>query len=581
MAIYTYNWCKIEGTIIKDTGKVYSNGLKNIPSSIKIFYGIPELTIENPYSTTDGVHYKIIPLTSFNSAYNTIPDIDANYDAIQKDIKDQWATISPADGTKYYHKPEGLLESCVIYHGDSSHTTYDYASLVLIDTTYVGPEIIAIKADYIGPGVPVGEEFDINYFKVYAIYEDGNSRLVAPGDFAVEPVDQKVTVLGSNVVTVKYKRPDDTIITDTCVVEGVKNLSHITGLWDANGPIVSINTEAERKWFVITAHYTDGSSVTVGEFTFPNGNIVTHANGALIDIYYKGCTCQVLVPTYEPVSSRLIAYYNGPNIEVGKSFDITKCTVKIYYGSVDDLYTRYEIVNVNDCTFSHTTISHEGNNQITVSYTGELGVVSTTLIVIGIKPEKTLNFIEAEYTGPNIVVGKAYNPEKVVCKAHYSDGSIIVVKNFTLGDTVVHLVGVNEYSVSFTDQKTDHTCFTTITVTGVAPDSTTENGYTPFALPNFYPEATYYNNRYRGPAEAYKRHNFSQFLYDNINAINTIFQNIEKDFNALNEKINNNDAVKVKVFNDIKVIQDNVNTWYNDDRFTTGYFIEREGEINE
>ena len=36
------------------------------------------------------------------------------------------------------------------------------------------------------------------------------------------------------------------------------------------------------------------------------------------------------------------------------------------------------------------------------------------MIVIGIRPEVTLNFIEAEYTGPSIMQGKLYSLEKVI-----------------------------------------------------------------------------------------------------------------------------------------------------------------------
>ena len=117
------------------------------------------------------------------------------------------------------------------------------------------------------------------------------------------------------------------------------------------------------------------------------------------------------------------------------------------------------------------------------------------MIVIGIKPEVTLNFIEAEYTGSPIVQGKAFSIERVICKAHYSNGAVVAVKNFAINSNIVQYVGLNEYIATYKEK--DATVTTTFSVIGLEKDSTTESGYRPISLQNNYPEATRLNNRYR------------------------------------------------------------------------------------
>ena len=118
----------------------------------------------------------------------------------------------------------------------------------------------------------------------------------------------------------------------------------------------------------------------------------------------------------------------------------------------------------------------------------------------------------------------------------------------------------------------DTTVTTTITVIGLEPDSTTENSYSPIYLQNYYPEATRLNNRYRGPAESYKHDSTNQALYENIIALYAIFTNIERGFNELIERIEGNDNIKSATLNTTNWMNDAVQSWINDPRFTTGTY---------
>ena len=563
MAVFTIGWCRVEGMPIPDLEKEYGT-FTNLPSGQKVFYGTPEIQINNPISIVNGCVYKIVPLTEFG--YNTILEVDANFATLQNKIQTYDKTIDTDHGSIYYWEPFTVNESCVIYHADSTKKTFDNAALILIDQ-HATPEIIAITGSYKGGGVPVGEAFDTKMLELYVIYADGNkARLL--DNYTTDPADKIITVVGSNVVKINYTTPTGKALTTTVIVEGIKNLQGITALYD--GPHVGFGNEALRKYFIVVAQYSDGSSATVTDFSFPSGNIVSETNGGVLQIYYKGFYTDVVVPTYAVSTSRLMAYYNGPNVEVGHDFDIKYCKIKIYYASADGLHDRYEDIDPSLCTFSTTMVDHEGVNQITVQYIGQAGPVNTVMVVIGIKPETVLTFIEAQYTGPEIVVGKSYSAERVICKAHYSNGSIVQIRNFSLNSNVVQYIGPNEYIVTYKEK--DTTVTTTVTVIGLPKDSTTESGYSPVSLQNNYPEATRLNNRYRGPVEARKHDNVDNMIQENLLALYNIFANIEQNFNELVESVNGNNSIKVRTLNEVQHIEDTQYKWMHDERFAEGKY---------
>lgn len=563
MAVFTIGWCRVEGMPIPDLEKEYGT-FTNLPSGQKVFYGTPEIQINNPISIVNGCVYKIVPLTEFG--YSTILEVDANFATLQNQLQTYDKTVDTDHGSIYYWEPFTVNESCVIYHADSTKKTFDNVALILIDQ-HATPEIIAITGSYKGGGVPVGEEFDTKMLELYVIYADGNkARLL--DNYTTDPADKIITVVGSNVVKINYTTPTGKALTTTVIVEGIKNLQGITALYD--GPHVGFGNEALRKYFIVVAQYSDGSSATVTDFSFPSGNIVSETNDGVLQIYYKGFYTDVVVPTYAVSTSRLIAYYNGPNVEVGHDFDIKYCKIKIYYASADGLHDRYEDIDPSLCTFSTTMVDHEGVNQITVQYVGQAGPVNTVMVVIGIKPETVLTFIEAQYTGPEIVIGKSYSAERVICKAHYSNGSIVQIRNFSLNSNVVQYVGPNEYTVTYKEK--DITVTTTITVMGLPKDSTTESGYSPVSLQNNYPEATRLNNRYRGPVEARKHDNVDKMIQENLLALYNIFANIEQNFNELVESVNGNNSIKVRTLNEVQHIEDTQYKWMHDERFAEGKY---------
>jgi hypothetical protein len=572
MGVFTFNWCRVEGAPIPDLQKEYGS-FTQLPSNTKVFYGTPEVQINNPTSIVNGSVYKIVPISEFG--YNSIKEIDENFSNLEEAVSNYNKTIEVQDNdnsAQYYYEPFVITESSIIFYADSTKKVFDQQTFIYVDQ-FATPDIVTITARYVGSPVPVGDTFDLDDIIVSAIYSDGNNAQIKEG-YTVEPEDRIIKELKSNVIKIIYVSPEDVTFISNIIIEGIKNLESIEAFYD--GPNVTFGQEAERKYFIVVAKYSDGSSAAVTGFSFPDGNIVSETNAGVLTIFYKGMWTTVTIPTYDVSSSRLMAYYNGPNVEINNEFDIKYANIKICYKSDDNKNIYYEDIEPGLCTFSSTTIEKEGTNHVFVQYEGKLGKVSTTMIVIGIKPDITVNFIEAEYTGPSIEQGKAFSIERVICKVHYSNGAIVTVRNFALNSNIVQYIGLNEYVVTYKEK--DTTVTTTFGVIGLEKDNTSEDGYTPISLQNNYPEATRLNNRYRGPAESYKHESVDSMIFENIQTLYSIYRNIEIDFNKLVEQVNNNSCTKIKVLNSVSKLNQETINWIEDNRFTTGKYKERNAE---
>ena len=571
MSVYTINWCRVEGATVNNIGDKYGT-LSNLYNH-NIFYGSPEIQIFNKQSLINGCIYKVVPISEFNCCGNcSIKEIDNNYTALQNKINSYNKTIDTDNGCIFFYEPFTVSESCVIFHGDSTLKEFTYASLILVDGNHI-PEIIAITGVYTGNAIPVGNTYEEKLLEMYTVYEDGNKARLIDGYTVADPSDKIVTKVGINNFKIQYVTPSGNTLTTTVVIQGTRNLTGISAIYD--GPVVGYTQEAQRKYFVVVAEYSDGSSDIVTDFSFPNGNIVTETNKGLICVYYKGYYFYVNVPTFTISSANIMAYYNGPNVEVGHDFEEKYCKVKIYYKASNNTDSFYEDIDPSDCEFLPMTIDHEGVNQITVAYNSKAGYITTHMAVIGVKPDIVLNCIQATYTGPEIVVGKSFSAERVICKAYYSNGAVVQIKNFSINSNVVTAVGFNEYTVTYKEK--DITKVTKINVIGVEKESTTKSGYMPISLLNFFPEATKSNNRYRGPAESRKLDNLNRMIKENITVLYAVFANLEFHFNELIDAANGSNSIKVKTLNEIEHIETTQNQWMKDKRFTMGKYIK---EVN-
>lgn len=579
--VRTSGWCRVEGCEISNLDREYGV-LHNIPNNEQhIYYGHPEIQIENPYSTTHSVVYCVKPIdTAFG--YPKINDIDDNWNQFVSNIQ-TWMdshyvdTSDPDTGYYYVGKPFNVSKSSVIFYDDSSKSStagarYNYYSIVLVDEHAVA-NVINITAKYKGDAIPVGEELDTNQLEVVAQYDNGNEVKIdnhnGSTPYTLEPADKIVTQLGANVFEVYYIDPEGDVNKTTFTVQGVRNLQSIAGYWD--GGMVAYGKEAQKKFFVVIGHYSDNTESTITDFEFPNGNIVTETNDGLIDIFYKGRTCQIQVTPFKVKLSRLIAYYNGPQVEVNHNFQKSYVQVKIYYSAENNVgNSYYETVDIENCEISDTLVSKEGVNTYNISYEGQLGVITTSFTVVGFVPDLKPTDMQVTYTGPGIYQGKTFDLERVICNIYYNDGTIKTVKDFVVNTNIIHNVGPNVITVTYNENST--TLTEEIIVNGLENDSTTNNNIFPTSLNNNYPRATILNNRYRGPAEGVKTNNYARMIIKNIQELYSLFTDIEKQYNQIISDTAGDASIKITALNNILFIQNQLDAILKDDHYTTGIY---------
>lgn len=544
----TYSqWCRIEGNVIPDVDKEYGVGALKHLDKEKIFYGTPEVQLHNPSSVVNGCKFRAVNFADYG--YRTIPEIDANWDDILTRLQNENRN---AEGALFYYRPVVMTQSCAIIHDDSTKRTLDLTGFVFIDE-YATPTVVGITAVYNGSNVPVGEEFDTDDLVITAIYSDGSTAFVQPTGYVVyDGTGQEskvVTEVGSNAFTCAFTVEGKTYQA-VFVIPGIKNLNGIRAVYD--GPDVAIGQNAQRRFFVVTATYTDGSSATVTDYSFPNGTMVTQQNMGIITVYYKGFQATAKVGSYVVAQSRLTAFYNGPNVEVGDVFDPADVQIRVYYTGSDLANTYFESVDPGMCTFSALKITHEGLNMVTVSFPGQAGLISTEFGVVGFKPEVVLNYILAEYQGSPVYVAKTFSLERILCKAYYSDGKVSVIRDFTINSNIVAAAGDNVFTVTYQGKTAQ------IHVTGIAQETTTGTSLNLIHIDNEYPEATRRNNRYRGPAEAYKHDMLNHDVYKNLMALSELYARLEECVRCLTELRYDNLQVMSRTLNGITMIDEQI-----------------------
>lgn len=598
MAVFNDNWARLEGPVVKDPGSKYGT-LNKIPANIaaRIFYTPPEIQLENPNNSTGSVYRILYFDTYFSHGDNSVKAINTYWDTIQNEINSFSKTIewTQAYTSFYMHDPFTLDKSAVIFYSDSNndglHLNYDKTLIVLIDET-VKPKVTEITASYHGPSIPMGEVYDKDDVTVMAKFEDGNNLEIKKDSWVSDPMDCIVATEGVNQFKASYTDPDG-ITHDTIFnVNGVKNITGITAEYDPMGPRIAEGHEIDEKYVLVYAQYSDGTRATVSNVSFPDGKVVSTANGGVLTVEYKSFTTTITVPMFTVNTGRLIAYYNGPDVEIGHEYQKHYVILKVYYESDNataDSYYEDIAYDDSNVTYEKDIIEAEDVNQIKVSYySAKLDeTLFTYFIVNGFEPERKAVSMEAVYTGPEIVANpsapyNSYSQERVIAKVHFSDGTVEEVKNFAVNSNVVTQIGPNEYTAEYTYAGTSHhyTVSCTFVVTGIAPEDTTKSGYSAIQLRNNYPEAHRINNRYRGPSETNKHNFMSHDIINNLKRLygNTgdeeydVFAKIQNTFNEVSKQINSDMSARIQTFCQVQSMNDTIDKYINDEQYHSGMF---------
>lgn len=132
--------------------------------------------------------------------------------------------------------------------------------------------------------------------------------------------------------------------------------------------------------------------------------------------------------------SSITAVYTGDSVMVGDSIEVSKLTVM-------GLYSDGSYVKLKEFSLSTYVVREAGYNEIKVTSEGVTG----TFTVIG----KQAMYMDAYYEQASVTVGEELDRKKITVQVYYSDGSSEKVTDFDLSHTVVRVLGLNEFTVSY------------------------------------------------------------------------------------------------------------------------------------
>lgn len=317
----------------------------------------------------------------------------------------------------------------------------------------------SISATYGGGEIEVGGKLNREDITVVANYSNTTQKVVTSYELSYD-----FSSAGPSLVTVTYSEGgiSKSFTFNVNVVERlVVTLESITAVY--NGADIPIGGTHNHFDFVITAHYSDGSSkkvttnYTVGSYSTAMEGTVSVPVSYTEDGVTKTCTVTITVVGPEPPEpvitlESITVVYNGENIKVGGTLNNDDFIVTAHYSD----QTTKKITNFNASELDSTTA---GEKVITITYT-ENDVTKACQVVVIVEedeqpnppiPVVTLESITAVYNGEYVKVGGTLNNDDIVVTANYSDESSKEVTNFAVAGFSSATAGVCTVTVSYSE----------------------------------------------------------------------------------------------------------------------------------
>lgn len=195
-----------------------------------------------------------------------------------------------------------------------------------------------------------------------------------------------------------------------------------------NGDTVAVGADYSKDDVTVTAIDEDGNTFTLTSDDWDASSTTVTAEGdntftaSYTDSEGNTATADFVVPGERMIGS-IVATYNGSSIAVGSAYSTDDVTVTAYYLDDTDLSEGF---SVSGATFDSTTVTSEGDNTFTATYTDSAQNKSftddfTVTGYVDVDATRTIGHIEAEYTGTAILVGEKYDKDDVSVTAYYAD----------------------------------------------------------------------------------------------------------------------------------------------------------------
>lgn len=353
---------------------VYKSGKEETlkPEDWKESSLVVEKVGDNEYKAT----YKEFEDTYVVDGKDHIKDLSATYVGDPVLVSKNYNKNDVKVVASYYEKKPQVIDSVdwkessllVQVRGSNDYTaTYD-GMTANYNVTGID-NVKGIDAEYTGEPVPINEEYDKEDVEVKLVYENSDPEVIDTDDWTESSLI--VSTVGENKFTATYKEFEDdyTVIgyDDTITVKSIK------GTYPEK---VLVGEEFNENKAKIVVTYSDGTKQKL-KYKYldvkPESKEVKQVGDNKYTIGYKGAEGSLIVEGYDV--DKIIAKYDGPNIEVGKDYSKRDVTVTVVYTDGSE-----KKLGSDEFETSSMTVTKEGENSYDATWKNYIGKFS----VIGV-----------------------------------------------------------------------------------------------------------------------------------------------------------------------------------------------------
>ena len=279
----------------------------------------------------------------------------------------------------------------------------------------------------------VGEEFDSNGLKVFAVYENGTNNEIT--DYTLSGF---VSTVGTKTITVEYEGFTATF--DVEVKEKPVNLTSITIVKKPDKLNYFVGEEFDPSGLVVAAVYDNNATKAVTDYTL--SGFESTVGTKTITVTYNGKTATFDVEVKEkPVNLTSITIVKKPdklNYFVGEEFDPSGLVVAaVYDNNATKAVTAYTLSG-----FESTV----GTKTITVEYEG---FTATFDVVVKEKPVQLLSINVIKQPDKTVYeLGEKLDIKGMILLGVYSNGTVKTIEDYTVSE-LTNNVGEQTVTVSY------------------------------------------------------------------------------------------------------------------------------------
>ena len=246
------------------------------------------------------------------------------------------------------------------------------------------PNILSINAKYNGKSIPITESFDIQNIIVIANMSDNTTKTIDINDCKLIS-DLYIHSIGDNIKYFQYYDKQLKITWNFNVnIPGIIKLISLKVIY-----IGSIKKEGERidkSEIKAILEYENNYGIhtrelDAEEWTFLSIPVVMYSNDGIINIQYETLDASVIIPFISNDDIHINAWYEGLDVQVGKSFALDDVVIMLIIPNGDQKRLKYTQVQ-----FSNTIVEKEGWNWYTITYHNEYQTYTQKFAVKGYIP---------------------------------------------------------------------------------------------------------------------------------------------------------------------------------------------------